>query len=185
MTKSINSDLIGSNNPVSGTDSSRIHSKNLIKDGPKVNSGTFSSRAKQHACLKANRKKPTNKIADVSKVDISEKHARTTIRRGKKVVKDITPKTPMNDMYRGKSKFNRHGLQQSNRKTEGTPNVGSKCRTRGRSTVTGVYEKTRLFNQDGTINESNISDDKQSQNEDNVSRIKALFMMFKKNHDQI
>jgi hypothetical protein len=153
-----------------------MHYKNNIKEAPKVNSDTFSSRAKQNAKLKAHRKlrPPQTNVK-----------ARTIVKRNKKITKDFTPKTPMNDMYKANKMFNAHNLQQSTRKTDDTPNVGSKDRTRGRSTISGTYDKARLFNPDNAINDSQISDDNKSQSDDNISKMKALFMTFKLNHDKI
>ena len=83
-----------------------VPSNKFTKEPTKINSDTFSSRAKQHARFKAVKK---------DKMNQSHSKSNSILKRNKKIVKDFTPKTPMNDM-RGPKKLNNHNLQQSMRK---------------------------------------------------------------------
>lgn len=156
----------------SGSDSSRVHYKPAINSVLKTD--TFSSRAKQQSRLNAATK---NKVG---KDDIKSK----TIKQNKQRLKDFTPKTPMNDLYKSKN-FLTNNLQQSTRKTEVTPTTRAQGRARGRSTVSGIYDKAKLLNSVNLLNTSQISEENKSQNDENLNKIKALFMTFKLNHAKI
>ena len=162
--------------PSNEQNSPRMSTKVPNRNSTYVNSDTFSSRAKQNAKMK-------NQNNNLKSNFITEKNI-TVKRNGMQTRKDLQPKTPMNNLQRVK-KLNAHFVQQNPKKGEACSSVKPNNRILGKSTITNLYNNQMINPNSNLIDTSVISEDSKSQSEDSLLRIKALFKLFRKNHDNI